>query len=521
MKSLKMELVAVLCCLSNVSGLNDHVADGSYLGPDKLRKRRDASEFQESFTRVLIDEGYSTDYLNGISDGDVHFEAGSDERDLFVRRVCNLIEGLFSDGTYSCECSMQPRAPQVSYTCERQAAKQSGRATYGVRYQGSFIFRYLALSFATPASVCLTDMTYGSADLNGGRGGLLPFGDICIDSQLEIDVNPLRGDVEVSVDSCNVQLGDNLGMCTFCGPCPDGPGFYVDCSNIWPVAFCVPNDIPLIGGILSNGDAGAQADTQGIGGGPFGGGLANAVGLPNPEKLFNALDMTRLMQEKIKSVLADRGTSQGATTSSQKPADNYDDYIGIGQDEDEDESWSTKQASSIHSGSKKVSEKDAKEDKKSIGMKDDAAERANSYRGKEEITAFKSQKKDKKNKKLSWDKHKAKGGKDFSGPSNNEHLYEETISMQPKATIEKSQSNKFASSKKRDKGKKTYLSNKDNRDGPMDDAILTESSNQQQQQYDEDIHGKPVESPGIQLNTNPDPPKEFGSWFKGFLRKSG
>ncbi|GAX22750.1 hypothetical protein FisN_2Lh573 [Fistulifera solaris] len=231
---------------------------------------------------------------------------------------------------------MKPLAPQVSYTCERYTPTQSGRTSYGVRYQGAFIFRYLALSLSTPASVCLTDMTYSSLALNGGRGGVIPFGDFCIESQLEIDVNPLQGDVTVSVDDCNVQLGDNLGTCTFCGACPTGPGFYIDCTNIWPIPFCVPNDIPIIGGRMINREGtGADAETQeggarsledgssnptSGGGGGFPKGLVGGTGMPNPQKLFKALDLARLLQERIQAIIAEDSTQQSPTAPSEGTA---------------------------------------------------------------------------------------------------------------------------------------------------------------------------------------------------------
>ena len=322
MKILRSVLIAAFCLLNQVFGRSDLDAHTSNANES------DPSQPRLSIKRALLDEGYSLNYLNSISDGIVQIERHSDERDLFVRRICNIIERLYSDGQYTCECSMKPLAPQVSYTCERYTPLQSGRASYGVRYQGSFIFRYLALALSTPASVCLTEMTYSSLALNGGRGGLLPFGDFCIESQLEIDVDPLQGQVSVSVDDCNVQLGDNLGTCTFCGACPTGPGFYIDCSDIWPIPFCVPNDIPLIGGRTSSSeDLGTETATQNVGerfleedtgngtisdggGGSFPKGLVGGIRLPDPEKIFKALDLARLLQQKIQQILAEQNSQQ-------------------------------------------------------------------------------------------------------------------------------------------------------------------------------------------------------------------
>jgi hypothetical protein len=323
MRIIRNALICAFLFFGHVSGSNNR--DAFRLNADEL----DRSEYKISIKRELMNEGYSLDYLNGISDGIVQIERDSEDRDLFVRRICNIVERLYSDGTYNCECSMKPLAPQVSYTCERYTPTQSGRASYGVRYQGAFIFRYLALSLSTPASVCLTDMTYSSLALNGGRGGVIPFGDFCIESQLEIDVNPLQGDVTVSVDDCNVQLGDDLGTCTFCGACPTGPGFYIDCTNIWPLPFCVPNDIPIIGGRMMNRQgSGTQAETieggaryledgssnptSGVGGG-FPKGLVGGTGLPNPEKLFKALDLARLLQERIQAIVAEDNSQQSPT----------------------------------------------------------------------------------------------------------------------------------------------------------------------------------------------------------------
>ncbi|GAX13063.1 hypothetical protein FisN_2Hh573 [Fistulifera solaris] len=329
MRIIRDAVIFAFLLSGRVSGFNDRDDALKINDADEL----DRSIYKVSIKRELMNEGYSLEYLKSISDGVVQIERDSEERDLFVRRICNIIERLYSDGTYNCECSMKPLAPQVSYTCERYTPTQSGRASYGVRYQGAFIFRYLALSLSTPASVCLTDMTYSSLALNGGRGGVIPFGDFCIESQLEIDVNPLQGDVTVSVDDCNVQLGDNLGTCTFCGACPTGPGFYIDCTNIWPIPFCVPNDIPIIGGRMINREGtGAEAETQeggarsledgssnptGVGGGGFPKGLVGGTGMPNPQKLFKVLDLARLLQERIQAIIADDSSQQSPTEPSE------------------------------------------------------------------------------------------------------------------------------------------------------------------------------------------------------------
>ncbi len=191
------------------------------------------------------------------------------DRDLFIRQICGDVERLFTS-QYSCTCT--PTAFfQLSYVCDRYSKSQVGKATYGTRYEGAFVVRLFQTEFATPMSVCLTDMTYQAVRL----GRFVPFGNVCLEATLTLDVDPLQRDVSARVDECNLQLGD-AGTCNTCGECPNGAdGFYVDCEELGAGApICLSNAIPFFG----------------------------AAGQTDDRDIFDALNLMAMMEKKVEEM---------------------------------------------------------------------------------------------------------------------------------------------------------------------------------------------------------------------------
>lgn len=221
--------------------------------------------------------------LNEIPDVQIQ---DAEERDLFIRRICGDVERLFTS-QYTCICTADRLPLQISYSCERYSPSRVGRATYGTRYEGAFVFRLLQTELSTPVSFCLTDVNYQAVRL-GESGRFVPFGDFCLEATLTLDLDPLQEQVSARVEQCNMKFGD-IGTCSTCEKCPNGrAGFYLNCPGT-PAPLCLSNNITFFG----------------------------AAGQTDDRDVFEALGLMEMMEKRVNEMITDEAVAREVNPSPQ------------------------------------------------------------------------------------------------------------------------------------------------------------------------------------------------------------